>query len=467
MTKLSATHKPVVFVELSLFIFVWLVCGLLINTRNLEAFNLQQAGIESMVERKQFSLEGSSTPQFQIKVYLYPDGKPFGDTFSYNGRQYAAKQPGQFMAGALVYFLLHLFGLSYLNHYLLTAALISFFTSSFLTAVAAVVVFRIAREFTAAKTFWWPFVSAIVYAFGTTAFPYSGFAYHDSMASAFLLIAFYTALLLTRGDLTADRKKLLAALTGLFLGLTVTTSMLPFFMAGVVAVYVFSLRQWNLLPYFVAGGIIGTSPLLVYNTVCFGNPLLQSYIAGDYPQSNLHFDLQNTIQKARLYVSELTLYDPLAWLGILGLAFLPPTLKRERLLIIALFAAQFFQVLNIESHGGCHYGPRFLLPSLPYAAIGLTGFYYLRGKTTQWIIISIAAIAALISLGVNATGALIGAMYCDVQVFAFWPDLALVWSGAWHGLPLAKWLIIPAIISVALMTYTIANLTSSSRTRVT
>jgi len=50
------------------------------------------------------SLEGSETPQFKIKVYYYEDGRPFGDTFMYNGRQYAAKQPGQFMAGAVVYF---------------------------------------------------------------------------------------------------------------------------------------------------------------------------------------------------------------------------------------------------------------------------------------------------------------------------------------------------------------------------
>src|SRR6185503_3311985 len=102
--------------ELSLFLFVWSVCGFFINTTNLAAFNLQQAGVEAMVERKQFSLEGSATPQLQIKVY-YDGDKPFGDTFMYNGRQYAAKQPGQFMAGAVVYFFLRLLGLSYQNNY--------------------------------------------------------------------------------------------------------------------------------------------------------------------------------------------------------------------------------------------------------------------------------------------------------------------------------------------------------------
>ncbi len=119
------------------------------------AFNLQQAGIEAMVERRQFSLEGSSTPQLQIKVY-YNGDSPFGDTFMYNGRQYAAKQPGQFMIGAVVYFFLRLLGLAYVNHYTLTSALVTFFTSSLVQAAAAVAVFRIARLFTRGESLSWP-----------------------------------------------------------------------------------------------------------------------------------------------------------------------------------------------------------------------------------------------------------------------------------------------------------------------
>src|SRR6185437_11506594 len=52
-------HRRLSLLELSLFLFVWSVCGVAINSANLSAFNLQQAGIEAMVERKQFSLEGS------------------------------------------------------------------------------------------------------------------------------------------------------------------------------------------------------------------------------------------------------------------------------------------------------------------------------------------------------------------------------------------------------------------------
>src|SRR6187401_2985626 len=108
--SLMSSGRSARLLQCALFLFVWCVFGVAINTANLDAFKLQQAGVESIVERHQFSLEGSAAPQLQIKVY-YDGDKPFGDTFMYNGRQYAAKQPGQFMFGALVFLILRLFGL--------------------------------------------------------------------------------------------------------------------------------------------------------------------------------------------------------------------------------------------------------------------------------------------------------------------------------------------------------------------
>ena len=76
----------------------------LTNSDNLVKFNLQQIGVEAMVERHQFYLEGSTAPQ------LWPQG----DVFLFAGHKYAAKQPGQFMAGAAVYWVLRAFGLRWL-----------------------------------------------------------------------------------------------------------------------------------------------------------------------------------------------------------------------------------------------------------------------------------------------------------------------------------------------------------------
>ena len=444
--------RGVNLLQVSLFFFVWSVYGIAINSANLNAFNLQQAGIEAMVERKQFSLEGSATPEFQIKVY-YDGDKPFGDTFMYNGRQFVAKQPGQFLIGAVVYFLLRLFGFSYFSHYTITSALVTFFTSSLVAAAAALAVFRIARQFTAGSLSW-PLACAVIYAFGTTAFAYSGFAYHDTLASGFLVIAFYLVVLLARRQASARTAPVVAAGAGVLLGLTITTSMLPFFMACVVGVYLVWISRWKVRLAAIAGGLAGLAPLLYFNARAFGNPLLNSYSAGDYPASSLSLNLQNSIEKASLYAWEITLYNPIAWLCILALAFYPRAFRRELLLILALFAAQAFQVLNIASHGGCHYGPRFLLPALPFAALGLAGFHYLRSQTARRASIIVVALVGAASVAINAVGALYGAMYCDVHVYGFWPGLAAIQSGNFN-LPLAKWLIIPALVSLLLFGYSI------------
>src|SRR6266851_1043303 len=83
-------------VEVLCFLVLWLVYGAAINSDNLVKFNLQQIGVEAIVERHQFYLEGSDVPE------LWPGG----DVFLYQGHKYAAKQPGQFMAGAAVYWVL-------------------------------------------------------------------------------------------------------------------------------------------------------------------------------------------------------------------------------------------------------------------------------------------------------------------------------------------------------------------------
>src|SRR5205823_13035463 len=126
--------------EWLLFLTLWLTYGVVINSRNLEAFGLQQAGVEAYVERRHLYLEGSSVERLHVQ--------PVVDAFLYEGHIYPAKQPGQFMAGACAYFPLHAAGLSYAADYLLTAALVTLLTASLVTAASAVAVFRLAREFT-------------------------------------------------------------------------------------------------------------------------------------------------------------------------------------------------------------------------------------------------------------------------------------------------------------------------------
>src|SRR5215210_2852482 len=144
----SATRGRLLRLECLLFLSLWLAYGVAVNSGNLEAFGLQQAGVEAYVERGHLYLEGSRVEHLRVR--------PVVDAFLYEGHVYPAKQPGQFMAGALAYAPLRALGLTYAGDYLLTAALVTFLTASLVTAAAAVAVFRTARGFVGegAGLFW-------------------------------------------------------------------------------------------------------------------------------------------------------------------------------------------------------------------------------------------------------------------------------------------------------------------------
>jgi hypothetical protein len=432
-------------VQLLLFLFLWFGYGLAINSGNLTAFSLQQAGVEAYVERRQLYLEGSQVELLKVQ--------PVVDAFIYQGHIYPAKQPGQFMAGAIAYFPLHRLGLNYSQHYLLTAALVTFLTSSLVTALGALAVFRIVLLLQHSQKLFWPITVTLVYALATTAFPYSGIAWHDSLATAYLVVAFYFFLEARRAE---RRKGILTAIGGLLLGLTITTSMLPFLMTVVLAIYFAMSRPRSLLTFFIIGVGLGLLPLLIYNSICFGNPFLLPNVAGSYRDTFFHFNAANFLQKLRFYLHMVTIYVPVFWFGILGLALFPRQLRREQVLIFLMLMASIIYILNIEATGTCQYGPRYLLPAMPFACIGLLGFHFLQPAWRR-ITVPLVLVVAAISFAINLVGAMHGAMLCDFPHFAAGLYLSQMLSGHTHVYPLAIWLLAPFIACALLLLWTVVR----------
>ena len=425
--------------EGALFLLVWLACGVLVNSGNLDEFNLQQIGVESIVERGHFYLEGSAAPE------LYPRA----DVFLRDGHKYAAKQPGQFMAGALAYFLLRLFGFSYVRNYLLTSAAVTFLTASLATAAAAVAVHKSARVFTNdGASPLWPLAAALCYALTTTALAYSGVAHHDTIATAYLAWAFHFVLRLSRGDEARRGGARLESFgAGALLGLTLTTSMLPLPMVVLVGAWFVSLRRWSLVPFFVAGGVAGLLPLFVYDAVSFGNPLLLPNVVGNYGDTFPRFDATNFAAKLRFYARMVVAYTPVVIVGLAGLALFAREHRRACLLIILMTAALALYVTNIGTTGDCQYGPRYLLPAAPFACLGLVGFARLRPGASKTAALALVAAAALFGLAVNLAGAMHGAMYCPVEHYAFPRYLSAIARGNLRAFPLAPWLLAPLAAS--------------------
>jgi hypothetical protein len=214
-------------------------------------------------------------------------------------------------------------------------------------------------------------------------------------------------------------------------------------MVAAVGLYFLSLRRWELLPYLLAGGVAGLAPLLFYNWVNFGNPFLVANVAGEFSDTFLILDWRNFVSKLAYYGKLITLYEPIFWLGLAGYFFFPPRLRRERVGVAAILLVLFGYVCNIETLGGCQYGPRYLLPALPFASLGLVGFAHVdsRRRRAQLaaLIVAVAAASAIISV----VGALYGTMYCDLRRYAFVHYLDAIRHDVFRSFPLALWLVCP------------------------
>ena len=441
--------------EILLLLFLWLLYGVAINSSNLEAFNLQQIGVEAIVERHQFYLEGSEVPQLQ----------PRGDLFERGGHKYAAKQPGQFMVGAVAYFFLRAAGLTYAENYLLTSAMVTFLTASLLTAAAGLFLFRTARDLLGDEPApLWPLAIALSYGLGSTALAYSGIAYHDAIANAYLIFAFHLVFRVARERGRGARATALTVTgAGFFLGLAIATSMTAFLISAGIALYVLSLRRWRLVCFFLLGGALGLAPLLVYDAVNFGNPFLLPNVAGGFRDTFFHLDVKNFVGKLWFYASMLTLYSPVVLVGVAGLAFYPRRLRREKIIIFTALCLMLIYLCNIDSDGDCQYGPRYLLPLMPFACLGLIGFAHLTSKIARTSGMAGMAVICAISVLINLAGALGGAMYCTTGRYAFWAHLSAIWRGETGSYPLARWLLIPLLICGLLLTRAI--LTSHQQRR--
>lgn len=428
------------------FLALWFIYGVLINSGNLNAFGLQHVGVEAYVARHNFYLEGATDPRLKVE--------PVVDAFLFNGHVYPAKQPGQFMLGALIYFPLHTFGLTYTSNYLVTTALVTFFSAGFVAALSAAFLFSVARRFATASGLFWPLVVALSYALGSTIAAYSGIAWHDTLATGYLVMAVYFIVRLAR-EQQPNRDKFFAAGAGLLLGLTITTSMLPFLLTLVAAAYFLSLRRWALIVPFILGGVLGVAPLLIYNMVCFGNPLLVPNLAGNYSDTFFRPTLSNLLSKVQFYSRMITLYVPVFWAGLVGLLFFPARLRREQIFIGASLAALFLYVLNIEATGTCQYGPRYLLPAMPFASLGLIGFSFVSRKPIKILASASVLVVLLASAGINVIGAMHGSMLCDYPHSAWQFYLSEMMNGQMRSFPLAKWLFLPMVAAIGLFVFTI------------
>lgn len=435
--------QRVVFTALILFVFSFGFLALFINSNDTNAFNLQQMGIESLVERGHFYLEGSRVPQLQ----------PMGDTFLYNGHVYAAKQPGQFVIGSAVYFLLRLFGVSYMKNYTLAGGLVTLFTSVPMTAAMMALVFLIVFHITGSQG------SSIMIAFftglGTILFPYSGVTHHDVFGTFFSFLAFFLLFYnyrIRRNNGHSHGPSLPVFLAGFFSGFSLFSSLLQLAPVMSIALYVLLFRRRKDIVLFAAAFLVGILPMLVFNWSVFGNPLTFPNIAGHFSDTMPHFNLRNILKKVFFYMlspsNAVFFYSPVFAFSLGGLFRFPEDLFPEKTALLACVLLLLCHICTMETFGGSQFGPRYLLPAMPFGMIGLAGYFSRKkdGSHVPNLIRNIVMIAGVVSIIICATGSLMGVMYHKIYMHAFPVYLRRIMSG---HLPLFEF-IYPGLFLIAL-----------------
>ena len=417
-----------------LFFCFFFIYGIFINSSNQNAYTLQHAGIEALVERGTLYVDGSATPQL----------KRIGDVFNHDGHLYAAKQPGQFFIGAIIYSILHFLGVTYKNNFLLTSSLVTWFTSGLMTSLVVVMIYRLSVFLTKGKKI--GFLISIFYGLGTMAFPYSGVTHHDVYGTFFIFASFY--FLMVNHHANPSPKILYPVLAGAAAGFSIFLSILPLFIVFVEILYLLSFKRWKQIVLFFVACVISFSPLLIYNYYAFGNPLLPANIAGNFNDTYPAFSFGNIVKKIGFYLfspnTSILVFSPITVFSFLGILVFPKQYMREKLFLLLQFLFLFSYLVMMTTVGHCQYGPRYLIPTLPFLSLGLSGYW--MGSNTNFIskilrfkyLVTIIVITGTASIAISTVGALQGTMYCSLNIWAFKYYLGKIITGSFPEFPLLK-----------------------------
>jgi hypothetical protein len=244
------------------------------------------------------------------------------------------------------------------------------------------------------------FVCALAVALGTMLWPYSAVFYGHVPAAAFLITAFY--LLFSRRAGLEKQGPRIFMLAGLAMGAAFITEYTSALIIAGLLVYALYVLRSRPVSTVVGAGVAGTIGAMIplsmaaaYNLTIYGSPFAAGYA----------FEVENRFQEGMsqgflgLHVPSLTntyhiTFDPqfgLFWqspvllLGALGLFF---AIRERRYLAevaVGAFSIAAFVAMNGGYYlwwGGSAFGPRFLIPVLPFFVVPLA----LLPESLTWVV---------------------------------------------------------------------------------
>ncbi len=238
----------------------------------------------------------------------------------------------------------------------------------------------------------------LAYALCTMVWPYSGTYFGEPLIALLILLAVYAAYA------ARDRRHALAWLivAGTSLGLAVFIRERSAIMIPPFIVYVYLChrrvlwRGWTAFfaPLLVLAGIIG-----LLNLSRYGSPLTFGFSALQHTS----FSTPLVLGLYGLLISPgkgLLLYNPIAWVGFIGLAIMFRTRRREAILFALVILAEllFFAVYEFWT-GGWNWGPRYIMPVLPLLVLATGEWVYVNPtRLRRGILVALCVIGFVLNL---------------------------------------------------------------------
>lgn len=306
------------------------------------------------------------------------------DKSEWNGHYYSVKAPGASFLGVPVYWFLRNFTplksfdpLIRLNMYIVRVM-----TTTSLFALLGVVMYRLAQFCGAVPK--QAFLMVIAYGFGSIALLHATmFSGHQIAASlgffSFALLIWFS---LSNNQMAGFKNLEYGFLAGMLCGFAVLTDYAAIVVAIFLTVYLFATSfRWQFKTGFLIGCCVCVIILAAYNTVCFGHPFSLSY--GNIADGNFKEVTAQGIHGIgfpRLESLAGLLFSPSH-----GVFFIMPVLllsiwgvinmidrekrSREAFLIMGIVIGSFLFISGCYGwKGGMTFGPRYLVPMLPFLA---------------------------------------------------------------------------------------------------
>jgi hypothetical protein len=295
-------------------------------------------------------------------------------------------------------------------------------------------------------------IAAVTAGAATLLFPFATLFFDHALSAALGFAAFAVAW-------RAGGRLWLVGLGGLIAGFAVTSEYPLALVGAAVGLYLISKGDAIRRGVVYAGGVaLGVLPLLLYDWLAFGSPFHLSYenaivrpgvsghdVLGANEEGLFGVSTPDRGTAGQLLFGSIGLLTVTAVVaaGLVGLVLLwRQGRRREAALGGVLFVA--FVVYNsgyATPFGGGTPGPRFLIPMLPFVALGFGPAY----RAAPWAMLGAAAPSALIMLGVTATDPVRATTWDWVDRVA---DGSFTGSGIWPKLPLAACVVASVVLAL-------------------